>query len=67
MRFIILILLFATSMAFGGNIKCYSNGRMIYSGNGKGVIHDDGMFAFEEHPSKRLILISGDCVIRLLK
>jgi hypothetical protein len=61
-----IILLLATT-SYGATVTCYSQGRMIYSGKVKDVIHNDGIFGFVEKKSGRVILTSGDCVVAIAK
>lgn len=50
-----------------GEITCYSGGQVIYQGKSTGKIAtedgSDGWF-FEEEGTKKLIRVSGDCIIK---
>lgn len=70
MRIISIIFLLLPLMAFASynhkaHLTCYSQGKVIYSGQVKGLIHEDGMFAFIDNSHKGVVFISGDCVAKV--
>ena len=47
-----------------GSIKCYSGGKMIFSGDyAKAVLTDDAGYHFIDMRSKKRVSISADCVM----
>lgn len=50
-----------------GVITCYSGGRVIYEGESSGKIsttHQSDGWEFMDKNTKRLVRVSGDCVIK---
>lgn len=45
-------------------VKCYSNGKLIYSGAGEEIEFLDPLFTFKEKDSNRIMFINADCVIK---
>ena len=63
MRLILcLFLAVFSTYAFADHIKCYSNGKLIYSGYGQDVIYRDGMFIMRQESNNRYLFLTGDCV-----
>lgn len=67
MRFLIgfIFILLPTILLAGhtAQINCYSSGKLIYSGYGKDFAYEDGIFAFKESNSNKIVFSTGDCVI----
>lgn len=56
-----------TSLGSPAHVTCYSGGEVIYDGNSTGKVstekQSDGWF-FEDAATRRLVRISGTCVIK---
>jgi len=66
MRFFIAIILVFVSMSCNAaQVKCYSNGKLIYSGNGEEVGFLDPLFTFKENGSNRIVFVNADCVVKI--
>ncbi len=65
MRFLFLLtLLMCPLLNYADDIKCYSQGKLIYSGQGDQVTFDDDILIFNEIKSNHTLIILGDCVIK---
>ena len=63
MRLLMYLFLTVFSIStFADNIKCYSNGKLIYSGHGQDVVYRDGMFILRQANNNRYLFLTGDCV-----
>lgn len=51
--------------ASAAEIKCYNHGRLIYSGHGHRIEYTDDYLVFTEDPSKKLVFVFANCVIRV--
>ena len=66
MRSIVLcIFLLFPLVTLAESVKCYENGKVIYSGKVRKLIHDDTIFGFQDIKTKRYILISCTCMATL--
>jgi len=65
----ILIALALTLLAtnvFAEEIRCYNYGRLIYHANVYNVAYsEDGFYIFMESKTKKTVILSGDCVLKL--
>ena len=66
MRYFLGLILTSLSLnLYADDIKCYSNGRKIYAGEGKEFSYDQGIFVFKDTKSDKIIFIAGDCIVKV--
>lgn len=53
------------SPAFADSIKCYSNGRLIYSHHVKDVTFTGDWFIFTELSTDKLVIFNGECIAKI--
>ncbi len=50
---------------FADSIKCYSNGKLIYSHQVRDVTFTGDLFVFTELGSDKIIVFSGECIAKI--
>ena len=60
-----LILLIPTSVFSSDYLRCYSGGTFLYSGHVDQSSYEDGLFTVIERDTGKMVLIKGDCVIKI--
>ena len=65
MRYALMLFMLVPALSFASQATCYSSGRMIYSHRINSIVYDDGVFAFEEAKTRKIIFVTGDCVIKV--
>lgn len=61
----ILIALCLFSSAFADEIKCYSSGKLIYSGMGDDFLYSEGVFSFAETKTNKVVFVAADCIVKI--
>lgn len=59
------LLLSMSISAWADSIRCYDHGRLIYYRNVKDVTFTGDMFIFTELPSDKIVLYTGDCLVKI--
>ncbi len=59
------LLLFSTLTAHADSIRCYVGGKTVYYRNVFNVTFTGDLFVFEELPSERIVMINGECVVKI--
>jgi hypothetical protein len=54
----------SSTVTLADSIKCYSNGKLIYSGSGLDVSTHDGLFILKM-PDNTYLLLQADCVAKM--
>jgi hypothetical protein len=66
MRYYIgILLLIISSLTYADEVRCYSNGHLIYHRQGYKIAYTDGMFAFTEANTNRIVFTSADCIVKI--
>ena len=59
------LLMILPGLTLADELKCYSEGKLIYSGIGSLDNIQDGLFSFIESKSGKLVLITADCIAKV--
>jgi hypothetical protein len=62
---VIAVLLLVSCQTLADSIKCYSAGKVVYYRNIKDVTFTGDLFVFEELVSGRIVMFSGDCIVKI--
>ena len=63
--FIVLLLALTIGMASADEIACYQHGKLIMRKKATDFSYQDGVFAFKEANSDRVVFASMDCIVKI--
>ena len=66
MKYLLIPLLLSLSMpSFASYVRCYSQGKVIYSGYATEVAYDERFVVVKDNKTHKDVFILADCVIKL--
>jgi hypothetical protein len=65
MKKLALLLILFCSIAQANEVKCYSNGHMVYSRHVRDISYMDDVLVFVEENSDKVVITTLDCVVKI--